>query len=179
MATHITPLFYITVSIAFLVAPGICSEHLTSSLNEDVEPPAYLQSEVEASNDGEKDSHLLPPEPSPGFYKYLENCGRKLDLKCTDNIFITLLYRMDIDRYCCGELMEMGEKCHADYVQTLSRLDKYKDFQLVLPKRGQWLWGYCHKIGGQKKRNPPPPPPAGIGRKKPSSPNASQGPSPP
>ncbi|OVA10616.1 Prolamin-like domain [Macleaya cordata] len=114
--------------IAVMVAPGLGLEENDAA------------AEAPSINEG------LPPEPSQGFYDYLDNCTANVPAECGLEIVAALLKTEDVSYDCCENLIEMGKDCHDALVETIGTIDTFKSLASELPQRGSEVWNYCANL---------------------------------
>ncbi|XP_021818879.1 LOW QUALITY PROTEIN: protein DOWN-REGULATED IN DIF1 11-like [Prunus avium] len=62
---------------------------------------------------------IVPPEPYPGYYKFLRECTKHMTPPCAKEIFAGMFRDKPLTRNCCRHLVHMGHDCHNGLVKFL------------------------------------------------------------
>ncbi|KAF8412503.1 hypothetical protein HHK36_000468 [Tetracentron sinense] len=92
------------------------------------------------------DAYTLPPEPQPGFYKYLESCAIILTEKCGEEIFDKMFENTTMNEDCCYKLVQMGKPCHDELSKMMASLPEYKANAPEIPKKSLEVWNQCVSV---------------------------------
>ncbi|XP_043694299.1 uncharacterized protein LOC122645010 [Telopea speciosissima] len=146
-------LMFVLIFECMLIVPGVVSTPAPTQEIIDITnlPPqsvevAYLES---------PDSEIAPDEAQPGYFEYLDNCTKQIPEECGTNIIGGLFGDVVVSKYCCINLVEMGQDCHFALVKEFGKLKvdkkepyykKIEYFKYFLPKTGPGVWNHCVKI---------------------------------
>ncbi|KAJ1410305.1 Prolamin-like domain [Sesbania bispinosa] len=87
------------------------------------------------------------PEPSPGYYKFLEQCAKKLNSEeCGKEIFAGMFYEEPLTKPCCTRLVAMGRECHDALVEKLIDSPELKPLSPKVLLRSAQIWDACDYI---------------------------------
>ena len=86
----------------------------------------------------------LPPEPSPGYYNFLDQCVKGITPECSKEIFEGMFEDVEtLTEPCCSMLLSMGKECHTELVKTLLELPKLKHVASKALIKSEELWNAC------------------------------------
>lgn len=94
--------------------------------------------------DDDDDDSGLPPEPSPGFYRFAEQCAGKIDDECGEEM-IGYLFTDEavLTDICCLELVDVGKTCHQAMVKVALSLPVLNPYAPEVLRRSEQLWNKC------------------------------------
>ncbi|KAJ7979555.1 Protein of unknown function (DUF784) [Quillaja saponaria] len=117
MAKHFDNKFAFMAAMCFAVifSAGLAAEDAQESIAPAFSPgPAYEEPGITLSDP------VLPPEPSPGYYKDLQECADKITFECNKEIFAGMFFEKELlTLECCKQLVYMGKDCHSGLVKVL------------------------------------------------------------
>lgn len=92
--------------------------------------------------------YVVPPEPRPGFYKYIELCLRKITTECGAIIYYNDYSTLPLsvsETVCCKRLVAMGRPCHEDMYNITLKLPelRYARRASVRLLRSSQMWDAC------------------------------------
>lgn len=120
-------------------------EAISLAIGDDFDSEAYPP--VPSKDFPTSEDPELPPEPSPGYYKRLEECANRMTQPCADEIFEGIFNHGEpLTENCCRTLLDMGYVCHNGFVRVLLVLPGLKvKASEALPKSLQ-MWNKCVSV---------------------------------
>ncbi|XP_038704794.1 protein DOWN-REGULATED IN DIF1 11-like [Tripterygium wilfordii] len=86
----------------------------------------------------------IPPEPRPGYYKYLNYCLSKFSVECKKELLCYAALDVLVTDACCHNLVRMGKKCYIDYVDYVFTIPKFTKGARKGHARANRLWNTCY-----------------------------------
>lgn len=83
---------------------------------------------------------MLPPEPTQGYYKFLEDCSRKITLKCGVEVYTSIVGNEKISSDCCVALIMMGHTCHMGLTKLIMEFPEEKAIKSQILPRAEKAW---------------------------------------
>ncbi|GAB2288809.1 hypothetical protein Dimus_023120 [Dionaea muscipula] len=88
----------------------------------------------------------LPPQPRPGYYKYLGDQYRQdypsMRVKISKAIFGN---GKPDDSACCKKVVEAGYLCNRALTYILAKFDKFKPYAATIFQNGEAIFDQCSK----------------------------------
>lgn len=88
----------------------------------------------------------LPPQPRPGYYRYLGHCIDVLTRSCGKQIDHYIFEDKVVDRHCCHNLQKMGKLCSKAISFTLGQIAKFKPQAAKIIQKNDELFDKCTKF---------------------------------
>ncbi|GAB2276304.1 hypothetical protein Dimus_011036 [Dionaea muscipula] len=86
----------------------------------------------------------LPPQPRPGYYKYLGDCIDKTTKACGVKIAKTIFGNGKLnDPSCCRKVVEAGYLCNRALSYILAKFDKFKPQAAKIYQNGNAIYDKC------------------------------------
>ena len=126
----------------FLIV-ALCFAFMGAALARDIgESMAPASLEPDEDNISEPE---LPPEPSPGYYHFLDQCAQSMTPECSKEIFASMYDQDDfiISMPCCSRLVSMGKECHDGMVKALLMFPQLRPVASTVWTKSQQIWSIC------------------------------------
>ena len=88
----------------------------------------------------------IPPQPRPGYYKFLGDCIDGLTRKCGKEIAHYIFENKEVDRPCCQNLQKMGQLCSKSLSFTLTQFPKFVSQAALIIQKSDELFNKCAKL---------------------------------
>lgn len=83
------------------------------------------------------------PKPSPGYYKYLDQCASKISEECGNEVFVGMFYAEPLTIECCVRLLAMGRECHDALAQKMIHSPQLKPLASMASRKSVEIWDVC------------------------------------
>ncbi|GAB2288764.1 hypothetical protein Dimus_023076 [Dionaea muscipula] len=88
----------------------------------------------------------LPPQPRPGYYKYLGDCIDKTTQACGVKIAKAIFGNGKLDdSACCKKVVEAGYLCNRALTYILAKFHKFKPYATMIFQNGEAIFDQCSK----------------------------------
>ena len=90
----------------------------------------------------------LPTEEYPGFFKYLERCGKKFDVKCGQKVYFAIYFgNVTLTDQCCVNMVnKLGKRCHEGMLRFTLLTRTFKDSISDILSRAKKIWNNCSSM---------------------------------
>ncbi|GAB2293597.1 hypothetical protein Dimus_027809 [Dionaea muscipula] len=86
----------------------------------------------------------LPPQPRPGYYKYLGDCIDMTTKICGLKISTAIFGSGKLnDVNCCRKVVEAGYLCNRALSYILAKFDKFKPLAVKIHQNGNAIYDQC------------------------------------
>lgn len=89
---------------------------------------------------------ILPPQPRPGYYKFLGDCVDMLGGQCGVKVFTYIFENENIGAPCCRKVKKMGLLCSKALALTLGQIDRFKAFRSMIWTKSIIAFEKCSKF---------------------------------
>lgn len=136
-------------SVALLMSFAAAQEYKAFyEVYEDAASPASIEVGYETIDDAIppislEDELVFPPEPSPGSYKKLKECAKKITADYAEEIYAGIFKSEPLTANCCKALVHLGYDCHIQLVKFLLSSPELADKASEALPRSVQIWKTC------------------------------------
>lgn len=89
----------------------------------------------------------LPPEPRPGYYRFLGDCIDKITKSCHIQVFDAIFKEILVnDLSCCQNIIKANYTCNRSLSYIFGRFDIFKSNATLISQQSNKIYHHCHEI---------------------------------